>query len=62
MSYWHSSNTFVDLQHFDSGYSNGAEDTLIGAKLVQKMLQLVRFEIKRGFCILSMLTIDPLRL
>jgi len=32
-----------------------AEDTLIGAELVQKMLWLVRFKIKRAFRILRVL-------
>jgi len=39
----------------DSGYSICAEDTLIGAELVQKMFWLVRFKIKRAFCILRVL-------
>ena len=32
-----------------------AEDTLIGAELVQKMLWLVHFKFKRPFCILRVL-------
>jgi len=32
-----------------------AEDTLIGTELVQKMLWLVGFKIKRAFCILRVL-------